>query len=168
MPEFNGGLVAGGQPDKISVAQIWNPPDSGVDFVVDYMELAWTVMGSTYRWLQSSVAQDIPTPYQGFDLNWFDSPLTGPDNRRLLPVRGSMAASSCPIELQHDNWSTPYLPSKLFREAWKQQVGDMKPIPFHRKPIIPPGLGLLVRAAHNYTWTIVNVEGCTVPAAVIE
>ncbi len=172
MTDYLCGTVSDGVSGKVSVMQIWNEPGSGVEFVVDVIDLAWATTGPNYN---AMLKENTPLPspafpnpvsipvYQGFDMNWFDQPIGAgnPNNRRLVSCVPSMTASTCPIEMQADAWAAPYPSSVLFHEGWKQTIGDMKRFPFKRAPRIQPGFGLLIRSALNYCWTIVNVQGHT-------
>lgn len=154
MTPISGAQISDGMANKISVVQVYNPPGSGVVFYLQRHTLAWTAIASV-------VSQ--PGFYNGFDVNYYNTalPETG---KRKLRVKDALNPVESAIELRIDNWPAPYPSSILFDEVWGMtSFADQTPTTYDDPIVVKPGSGVLFRPAQNQTYTILSVQGYTLP-----
>jgi len=140
-------------PAKISIAQIYNPPNSGVVFYLTSVEPSWNATDPRIAELNNK---------NGFDMG-FNAAALGTLSRYMISTDAAITADS-PIEIRGAQLASPYPFMRLTTEKWQppQALYGIKK-KFDNPLRIPPGSGFLVRPAQSFTWTIVDFEGYTVP-----
>lgn len=144
-------------PAKISIVQIWNPVDSGVNFFVEMIGTAWNA---------SSAVQAALSNMMGWDLNFGDEMLgdgvEGNPVRWLVDKDASNVTPSA-IQMRNKLSATPYPAFRLIGEHWRAKMKDTTFRRFTSPLLLPPGYGLQVRPSNPNVYNIVDVEGYTEP-----
>lgn len=140
--------------DRTGLVQLWNPSDSGVNFFLKAVDLAWTATNSR---------RDAIRGFAGFDMVYVTVALSDNNPRQMYDKVNPASAS--PVQMRSLTTST--LPTgPLLMELWCGDIGRSVTRHFEDGGIrVMPGSGLVFRASNPYLWTIVTAEGTTETAA---
>lgn len=148
-----GAQICDGTPNKISIVQIWNPPDSGITFYLDVIDIAWNATQSVITSLNNVGA---------WDFNFGTEPLGDgvlPNPVRYLLDKDISVTTPSVIQLRNLQTATPYPPGRLFYESWGGSVGVSRITKFDDPIVLTPGTGIHARSMQNNVYNIMTVQG---------
>lgn len=141
-----GMCIAEGQPNKWAMAQIWNPPTSGVTLQVSSVRIAFSVSSGSPKvaadLVHSTVAIGAIAENRPFGKDFVSVPKAEFHTVQVDP------SSQTGI--------------KPFYEIWVGDVSVDKPYLFNPPLLLAPGHGIHVRGALAGVYTIVSWEWCEV------